>query len=819
VKSARGLGSGIFLIGALVVGLLSPAGAEAAPGDLDPTFSGDGKQTTDFPFGNSSAAAIVRQPDGKLVAVGADRAHGNGDFALARYNPDGSLDPSFSGDGKQTTDFGLDDGATGVALQGDGKIVVVGGGFVGADGDVFALARYNPDGSLDPSFSGDGKQTTNFGNVDQANGVAVQGDGKIVAVGTAGLGGFALARYNADGSLDTSFSGDGKQTTAFGSQNSLDEGTAVALQPDGKIVMVGQADSVDFALARYNADGSLDTSLSGDGKQTTDFGRLDGATAVALQGDGKIVAVGGVHFDPNGTSSQDFALARYNPDGSLDPSFSGDGKQTTDFGGNGDQATAVALQGDGKIVAVGLARFTDFALARYNANGSLDASFSGDGKQTTNFGGPDRANGVALQGDGKIVAVGVGRGSNETTDFGIARYNSDGSLDTSFSGDGKQTTDFGGIDAANGVVLQGDGKVVAVGSAGGVDFALTRYNPDGSLDTSFSGDGKQTTNFGPSDQATAVALQGDGKIVVVGATSRPGISGDFALARYNTNGTLDTSFSGDGKETTNFGHTDVAQGVALQSDGKIVAVGQSDDQGFVLARYNADGALDTSFSGDGQQTTFFSGRDEATGVALQGDGKIVAVGRGGGAEFLGDFAIARYNTDGSPDTSFSFDGRQTTDFPGEFAEANGVALQANGKIVAVGHDGGGGVLGDFALARYNPNGSLDTSFSGDGMQTTDFGFGAGDGANGVALQADGKIVAVGLAGGGATGNDFALARYNANGSLDASFSGDGKRRTNFGGREDATGVALQPDGKIVAVGQGLGPNQTTDFALARYLGG
>ena len=198
-------------------------------------------------------------------------------------------------------------------------------------------------------------------------------------------------------------------------------------------------------------------------------------------------------------------------------------------------------------------------------------------------------------------------------------------------------------------------------------------------------------------------------------------------------------------------------------------------------------------------------------MALQG-GKIVVVGNG-----AGDFALARYNPNGSLDASFSGDGLQTTDLGGD-DEARGLALQDDGKIVAVGRAGTFPDI-DFALARYNPNGSLDTSFSGDGKQTTDFFFGAVDAANGVALQGDDKIVAAGLAGGGSTGDDFALARYNPNGSLDASFSGDGKRRSNFGGADSASGVALQGDGKIVAVGRGLGTDLTSDFVLARYLGG
>ena len=356
----------------------------------------------------------------------------------------------------------------------------------------------------------------------------------------------------------------------------------MALQADGKIVAAGSTSSFggsDFALARYNPNGSLDTTFSGDGRQTTDFGDVDGANAVAVQGNNRIVAAGG------GGGGDDFALARYNPNGSLDTSFSGDGKQTTDFGGF-NEANGVALQGDGKIVAVGRGGANDdFALARYSPNGSLDTTFSGDGKQTTDFGGFDEANAVAIQGDGKIVAV----GSTDFSDFALARYNANGSLDTTFSGDGKQTTSFPGFDQAKGLALQGDGKIIAVGGtgdddpSGAVDFALARYNPNGSLDTTFSGDGRQTTDFGQFEEASGVALQGDGKVVVVGRTggcqcSTSPMPDDFALARYNPNGSLDTTFSGDGKQTTTFrphgiDDFDTPTAVALQSDGKIVVAG------------------------------------------------------------------------------------------------------------------------------------------------------------------------------------------------------------------------------------------------------
>jgi len=418
----------------------------ATPGDLDPAFGTGGLVTTQFGSGDSYGFAVALQADGKIVVAG--RAYNGSDYdlALARYNSDGSLDTSFSGDGEVTTDFGSgDDWGHAVAIQpADGKIVVAGtASYNGSNAD-FALARYNGDGSLDTSFSGDGKVTTDFGSgIDCIYAVEIQpADGKIVVVGDASNGSnfdFALARYNSDGSLDTSFSGDGKVTTDFGMGD--DSGMAVAIQPaDSKIVVAGYAykfsgfhGNFDFALARYNGDGSLDTSFSGDGKVTTDFVNSvdEEGEAVVLQADGKIVVAGYSQDFSDSPFDNDFTLARYNSDGSLDTSFSGDGKVTTDFNGDNDSAYAVALQADGKIVVAGQANNVsdfaydiDFALALYNSDGSLDTSFSGDGKVTTDFGDWDYGFAVALQpDDGKIIVAGYsGSPYANNGDFALARY-------------------------------------------------------------------------------------------------------------------------------------------------------------------------------------------------------------------------------------------------------------------------------------------------------------------------------------------------------------------------------------------------------------
>ncbi len=405
----------------------------------------------------------------------------------------------------------------------------------------------NSDGRivLDPSFDNDGKLTTSNGPGDDvATGVAVQSDGKVVVVGSSFNGtnyDFLVTRYNANGSLDTSFDGDGKLIAAFGTGD--DFATGIAIQSDGKIVVVGYSSNGsdnDFAVARYNLDGSLDTTFDGDGKLTTAIGAsYDEAYTVAIQNDGKIVVAGrsinGGWFD--------FAVTRYNTNGSLDTTFDGDGKLTTAIGTTSDVALSVAIQSDGRIVAAGLSSNAsvtdfDFAVARYNANGSLDTTFDSDGKLTTAIGpANDAAYGVAIQSDGKIVAVGYSFNGNNY-DFAVTRYNTNGSLDTTFDGDGKLTTAVGTLhDYANGVAIQGDGKIVVAGSShNGLndDFAVTRYNADGSLDTAFDDDGKLTISIGTTnDEANAVAIQSDGKIVVVGQ-SYNGTNQDFAVVRLGT---------------------------------------------------------------------------------------------------------------------------------------------------------------------------------------------------------------------------------------------------------------------------------------------
>jgi len=394
-------------------------------------------------------------------------------------------------------------------------------------------------GDLDLSFGGGtGKVITDVagGSRDSGRSMIQQADGKLVVAGSSESSSntdFALVRYNTDGSLDTSFGGgSGKVTTDFGTN--YDYGASVIQQSDGKLVVAGY-NSNDFALVRYNADGTLDTSFDGDGKVTTAVGASDDyGISVIQQADGKLVVAG---WSVNG-GNDDFALVRYNTDGSLDLSFGGGtGKVTTDIGGDKDWASSVIQQADGKLVVAGRSfngSNEDVALARYNTDGSLDTGFDGDGKVTTAIGGSDDYGySVIQQVDGKLVVAGYSRiGSKD--DFALVRYNADGTLDTSFDGDSKVTTDISGnSDQAQSVIQQVDGKLVVSGIAL-EDVTLVRYNADGSLDTSFGNTGKVTTAIGAGNAyGNSVVQRADGKLVVAGSSTN-GSNWDFTLVCYKS---------------------------------------------------------------------------------------------------------------------------------------------------------------------------------------------------------------------------------------------------------------------------------------------
>jgi uncharacterized delta-60 repeat protein len=431
-------------------------------------------------------------------------------------------------------------------------------------------------------------QDTIAGEQDETVSLALLEPGGCAALGTRTTASLAIRDDDLPpplpSGLDASFGGDGKVTTEFGGDD-----TAMALQSDGKIVMVGGS-ITDFVLARYNADGSLDAGFGSGGLVTTSL--MTGvaeevARAVAIQPDGKIVVAGytGV-FRPGRPAGNrfDFALARYNSDGSLDGSFGTGGLVLAGVIG---RAFAMALQPDGKIVVAGDAPFTeDIVVARYDSSGNLDSTFRGGQLITDVNDGAERTLNVVLQSDGAIVVSGPHTRAGDTSrdqHTVVVRYLNTGSPDPAFGAGGVAL--FEGLRVSEGLALQSDGKVLLTGDFGsGVEtvFALMRLAADGSPDGSFGTSGLVRTDISDQgDAAKAVTLQGDGRIIVAGRSSNQ-VNPNFAVARYLGDGTLDTSFAGTGKLTVDFfGFDDAAENVIVQPDGRIVLGG--------LARENLDG--------------------------------------------------------------------------------------------------------------------------------------------------------------------------------------------------------------------------------------
>lgn len=371
--------------------------------------------------------------------------------------------------------------------------------------------------------------------------------------------------------LDTSFGAGGRISTPGGG-----DARAVLIRPDGRIIVVGRRDvganfHFQFGAAAYDAAGNLDRSFGTQGIATIPLGGSDDeAFDAADDRDGGFVAVG--RTDAAGLTNTDFGVARYTADGQPNPTFPTGGFVRTDVAGRADGANAVAVQADGKIIAAGFAQTTpidfDFALVRYNADGTLDRSFGGDGIITTDLGSQnDAANAVAIQPDGKIVAVGV-TGEN----VAVARYLPDGALDPSFGGTGTVVSDLGFDGVANGVAITSGGTILVAGTRLGphanLDPIVASYGPNGRLNAGFGDLGVADTDLsGGDDFGDDLVLDSHGGIVVVGTASSPTVT-DMALVRYRLDGTLDTFLTTDFHGAGDFGHA-----LAVDPNGGIVAAG------------------------------------------------------------------------------------------------------------------------------------------------------------------------------------------------------------------------------------------------------
>lgn len=715
-------------------------------------------------------------------------------------------------------------------------------------------------GQLDPSF-GQGGVVSGYDHLflgGVAHAVVVQHDGRIVIAGqdASDSGPFPpgatpaahplLVRLNADGTLDRTFGTSGHVTQSLGQ---ADESiNALALQPDGKLVAAGYS-GTQFFVARFLPDGTLDRGFGRDGFTLTSFGTGDSANAVALEVNGDIVVAGTATIggDTSGVQSTSIAVARYTPNGNLDPTFGHGGEVTESLVAGGYNAGyGVAVQRDGRIVVSG----TDGAIAkiiRLSVAGSLDPTFGAGGVGSPiNDANGSQANSVAVAPDGSIISAG-----NDSNSLFVARLLPSGEPDPRFGKLGLFTTalpDFTeegeyALEAANAtgnaMALQRDGKIVVVGVVAGGSretperFAIVRITSGGQLDRSFGDRGEIETNTGnlwPTDQneADAVALQADGRIVVAGSgnydfflsnpTPPPG---DLLACRYTRGGRLDPTFGDNGRAGADpHGLGGGADGVAVQPDGRIVvAYGLH-----TLARFTTGGTLDPTFGfrgrvlpkGDSEDQTRTQTFDPFGQILLQADGKILVGGATnveGGPERI---TLARYNGDGSPDRSFGRGGFVATDlttdrFNPDSSYVDAMAEQADGKtVVAVTTTTNSG----FTLLRYNRDGSRDRSFGTRGVAALKPVGGSNDLPSALLIQPDGKILVGGTAylPSGSVGGGFVLARLDDRGSLDPSFGDAGRVVSNFGAGTMLNAMRLLSGGILVVAG-----TTQSGFVVAHYI--
>lgn len=494
--------------------LVLPEISRAGDSDLDPTFGTGGLAQVTVGTTAGGGSKIALQSDGKIVQVGSSMdsyTNYGSDIAVVRYNTNGSLDTSFGTGGVVKTDMLLDEGASAVVIQGDGKIVA--GGRTRANttdnlGWDAALIRYNTDGTLDTAFDSSGKVVVDLGSVEAINDIALQSNGKIVAVGTTLSGGnnrFLVMRFNADGSLDTNFGTSGYLVEHF-TENTLEDAYSVAILDDDSLIVAGRGIKPDgyssISLLKLTAGGALDTGFSGDGRLAVTFGNSSGASSVAVDSEGRFV-VGG-YRRVSSTSDYEFLLLRYTAAGTLDPDFGTGGQVVTPFGApyTNQQISSLALQDDGKIVVAGngyipATYYYDLLLARYHADGSLDTDFDGDdGKIALSQNSQIFPRKTLLQPDGKIL-VGGSVGMSMLKPFAVFRFGADLpglTMAVNPAGGGTTTPAVGTI----GVPLDVAQNITATANSG--------YN---FVNWSVSGD---ATIDNPQAQATTVTLTGNATV-------------------------------------------------------------------------------------------------------------------------------------------------------------------------------------------------------------------------------------------------------------------------------------------------------------------
>jgi uncharacterized delta-60 repeat protein len=718
----------------------------------------------------------------------------------------GGFDPTFAGGGLIHDVFDVPFGkAHDVAVQQDGKVLVAASA---RDDDSFVVRRYLSTGQPDSTFGNAGTATIQYAGKATALALEVQRDGRILVAGVAGDY-FAIARLNSNGALDSSFSGDGKQTVyTYSSQGAVQD---IIEQPDGRILL-GGAIGQNFGLARLLADGSIDTTFAPEGFVQQDFGNGEAINSIALRPDGRIVAAGYGSTDAGGL--QIILLAGFTAQGQLDPSFGNNGSLKIDKVG---KANAVALTPAGKIVVGGTWGSSYYSyygagfLTRLSANGATDSTFNGGQIVVIEKGADDRSppegatHGVAdlaLAPDGSIYYAG-----GDT----VGRATAAGALDASYGqrvGLYPYGTEISGLR-----LLPNNKLVVALSSRTakivepGTDSVdthvggIVQLNLSGKLDISFGVNGRAAPDvIGMMGQFNGLFVMPNGQFVVVGTTlSLRSGSPDFLIERHNADGSMDSNFGTAGRITIDFdGRDDVAHAVTVQPDGRIIVAGGSSDiyydsafdqyisDDLIAFRLNADGALDHTFATAGiyrvgKQPSYsgYGYQDYFTTVVTLPDGSIFA-----GAKSSTGSSVTQFTPAGKLNKSFGKNGVLALG-----SRVTGIIPLENQRLL---------VSTENVLVRLKLDGSYDKTFGLKGKANLGDIVGA---LYAIALTPDGKIVAAGEKRDGMYTGGAAVFRFNANGTLDTTFGKKGAWIAPFDGNSYFFGdVVVQPDGKIITFG-------------------
>ncbi|MGE9743212.1 delta-60 repeat domain-containing protein [Bdellovibrio bacteriovorus] len=751
------------------------------PPSLNPdspvTFGDDGfvsfKLSKSGVPGDNDGKAVEVQADGKILVAGYARVVGREDFGIIRLNTDGSLDTTFSEDGRwsYTPEIDKYDTLLDIATQPDGKILGVGLANDTNDDAHIAVLRLNSDGSLDTTFDSDGISYLNLPGALFSEGKRLHllANGKILVAGEAYITSYRqmfVARYNSNGSLDTTFnSGSGFNIlTIAGRNNEVED-----LKTDnlGRIVVGGAtwpSGDLSGVIARLDADGNLDTTFGGTGIVITNrsSSASDSIHRVHPLIDGSVLVSG--YLTTAGNSN--CYLSKYTDTGLVDNTFNGTGISVVDFGGS-DVCRGMNVQSDNSILLSGNSA-SNFVVAKLNSAGSLDASYGSSGLASVDITGNtdyDYSADSALLSDGRLLIAGYTYVDDE--DYSLARFNSNGTLDTTFNGTGTGRYDIDGApyDAIHSISLQSDGKVLLGGAAESNDWgkaAFARLKPDGTPDSSFGSDGTTLTypqiwEFASFRKTHFLA---DGKILAAGD-----VNGNFLLARFNANGSLDTTFaSGAGFVLTSFaaGTTEAVYSMLVQLDGKITLIGTYNNN-IALAQYNEDGSLDAGFGTGGTVLLDLGSTDVAYDGRLLDDGKLLISGK---TQSL--FMLLKLNADGSLDTTWgSGTGYLTTNLGAASHTRVKMELLKDGHIILAGQ-----ADSHFGVAKYNPDGSLDTSFGTAGSTIVSVAGSTAEVFRTLGVQSDGRILLAGNALQGSPTRALVL-RLNTDGSLDTSFGTSG----------------------------------------------